>query len=91
METPPTPELDPAHLPPGTRVGPWRVVSWSAQGTYGTVYCAVSSGQDEPVPVALKLARHPEDPRFGREAALLARLDHPSIPLILDHGRWRHP
>jgi serine/threonine protein kinase len=66
------------------------VESWSAQGTYGTVYRAVSSGQDEPVPVALKLARHPEDPRFGREAAVLSRLDHPSVPLVLDHGRWRH-
>jgi serine/threonine protein kinase len=91
METPPAPELDPAHLPPGTRVGPWRVVSRSAHGTYGTVYQAVSSGQDDPVPVALKLARHPEDPRFGREAVLLSRLDHPSAPLLLDHGRWRSP
>jgi hypothetical protein len=89
METPT--ELDPAHLPPGTKVGPWRVVSKKAQGTYGTVYRAVSSGQDEPVPVALKLARHPEDPRFSREATLLSRLDHPSIPLVLDHGRWRSP
>ncbi|HEX8702993.1 MAG TPA: protein kinase, partial [Myxococcaceae bacterium] len=90
MESPPSPELDPVHLPPGTKVGPWRVVSRSAQGTYGTVYRAVSSGQDEPVPVALKLALHPEDPRFSREAAVLSRLDHPSIPLVLDHGRWRH-
>jgi serine/threonine protein kinase len=53
------------------------------------VYRAVSSEQDEPVPVALKLALHPEDPRFSREAAVLARLDHPSVPLVLDHGRWR--
>ncbi len=90
MESPLSPALDPANLPPGTKVGPWRVECRIAQGTYGTVYRAVSSGQDEPVPVALKLALHPEDPRFSREAALLARLDHPSIPLILDHGRWRH-
>jgi len=89
METPLSPELDPANLPPGTTVGPWRVVSRSAQGTYGTVYRAVSSEQEEPVPVALKLALHPEDPRFSREAAVLARLDHPSVPLVLDHGRWR--
>lgn len=89
METPP--DLDPARLPPGTQVGPWRVVSWSAQGTYGTVYRAVSWGQDEPVPVALKLAIHPEDPRFRREATLLSRLDHPSLPVVLDHGHWRHP
>jgi serine/threonine protein kinase/outer membrane murein-binding lipoprotein Lpp len=61
-----------------------------AQGTYGTVYRAVSAGQDEPVPVALKVARNPEDPRFGREAAVLSRLDHPNVPLLLDSGRWRH-
>jgi serine/threonine protein kinase len=90
MESPLSPDLDPANLPPGTKVGPWRVVSRGAQGTYGTVYRAVSSGQDEPVPVALKLARHPEDPRFSREATLLSRLDHPRVPLLLDHGRWRH-
>jgi len=89
MVTPPTAELDPAHLPPGTPVGLWRVVSRSAQGTYGTVYRAVSLEQDEPVYVALKVARYPEDPRFGREAAVLSQLDHPSVPLLLDHGRWR--
>ena len=90
METPPGPQLDPANLPPGTTIGPWRVVSRSAQGTYGTMYRAVSSEQEEFVPVALKLALHPEDPRFSREAAVLARLDHPNVPLVLDHGRWRN-
>jgi serine/threonine protein kinase len=89
METPP--ELNPLQLPPGTQVGPWRVVRWSNRGIYGTVYRAVSSGQDEPVPVALKLAVHPGDPRFGREVALLSCLDHPSVPRLMDHGHWQSP
>jgi serine/threonine protein kinase len=91
METPAVPEVDLTRLAPGTQVGPWRVVSWSGEGTYGTVYRAVSSGQTEPVPVALKVARNPFDPRFSREAALLSQLSHPSVPLLLDHGRWRSP
>ena len=27
---------------------------------------------------------------FVARPALLSRLDHPSVPLLLDHGRWRH-
>ncbi|MFT4622632.1 MAG: WD40 repeat protein [Myxococcota bacterium] len=38
--------------------------------------------------VAMKVAHDPElEVRFGREASLTARLDHPSIPPVLDAGR----
>ncbi len=91
MENPHTPAWHPAQLPPGAKVGSWRVVGLHGQGTYGAVYRAVSVGQDEPVPVALKLALNLGDARFIREAKLLSRLDHPSIPRLLDHRSWKHP
>ena len=41
--------------------------------------------------MALKLAVHPEDPRFEREVKLLSRLRHPNVPAHLGHGVWRLP
>ncbi|MDY7226310.1 serine/threonine protein kinase [Hyalangium rubrum] len=84
-------DLHPARLPVGTEVGPWRVLGSSAQGTYGAVYRAVRVGEEGAKPVALKLALLPWDPRFQREAVLLDRIRHPNVPLLSDHGYWRHP
>jgi serine/threonine protein kinase len=72
-------------------VGTWRVVAWQAQGAYGAVYRAVRVGQEHSGPVALKLSLHPWDARFAREAQLLSRLCHPSIPRLLDTGVLRLP
>ncbi|MFP2909019.1 serine/threonine-protein kinase [Pyxidicoccus sp. 3LFB2] len=80
--------LNPARLPPGTQVGPWRVVSRLGMGTYGAVYVAVDPKQGTPAPVALKLALHPGDARFTREREVLSRLRHPSVPRLLDSGDW---
>ena len=41
-------------------------------------------GEEHAGPVALKLALRPSDPRFTREAELLRRLGHPSIPHLHD-------
>jgi serine/threonine protein kinase len=82
-------ELDPASLPVGTIVGPWRVERWGGRGTYGAVYRAVRPGHEEAGAVALKLAVHPEDPRFEREVSLLSRLRHPNVPRFLGQGAWR--
>jgi len=84
-------ERDPASLPTGTRVGPWRVVGWRGRGSYGAVYRAVREGREEAGPVALKLALQPGDPRFEREARLLSRVRHPSVPRLLGQGSWQHP
>jgi hypothetical protein len=78
-------------LPPGTVVGNWRVEAWAGRGVYGTVYRAVPLHAGRASPVALKLALHPEDPRFAREVHLLSLFDHPSIPRLLDHGAWQAP
>jgi serine/threonine protein kinase len=79
------------RLSPGTQVGEWRVEAWQAQGAYGAVYRAVRVGQEHAAPGALKLALYPWDARFAREAQLLSRLSHPSIPRLLDKGMLRRP
>ncbi|WP_224241098.1 serine/threonine-protein kinase [Hyalangium gracile] len=81
----------PALLPPGTVVGTWRVQAWAGCGVHGAVYRAVPLLRPLAAPVALKLALHPGDPRFAREAELLSRCLHPSIPCLLDQGSWRSP
>jgi serine/threonine protein kinase len=82
---------NPALVPPGTLVGAWRVVAWAGRGVYGAVYKAERVGEEHAGPVALKLALNPGDPRFVREAELLRRLRHPSIPYLRDTGDWPHP
>ncbi|MFP2906022.1 serine/threonine-protein kinase [Pyxidicoccus sp. 3LFB2] len=82
--------LYPAHLPPGTRVGPWRVLERRGCGAYGAVYQALG-GEDVLGRVALKVALHPEAARFAREVELLSRLRHPNVPRLVDHGHWRQP
>lgn len=92
MGTLPFLELNPAALPVGMRVGSWQVKGFRGRGTYGTVYRAVrvrDEGDGEIV--ALKLALRPGDERFEREAELLSRIRHPSVPRLLQSGRWRHP
>src|SRR5215470_8542695 len=73
-------------LSPGTRVGPYEIVSRLGAGGMGEVYRArdTSLGRE----VALKalpeeVARDPERiARFKREAHVLASLNHPGIGAI---------
>jgi serine/threonine protein kinase len=59
-------------------------------GAYGAVYRAVRVGQEHSGPVALKVALHSWDKRFGREVELLSRLRHPGVPRLLDRGVLRY-
>jgi serine/threonine protein kinase len=79
---------NPASLKVGTKIGPWRVVAWRGQGTYGVVYLVVREGEEQGVPYALKLALRPMDMRFEREAELLARTHHPNVPRFYGAGLW---
>jgi eukaryotic-like serine/threonine-protein kinase len=88
-ESPLTPH--PAFLPPGTVVGPWRVVAWAGGGVHGAVYRVVHVDNAQAPPVALKVALMPRDPRFVREAQLLTRIRHPSVPQWVGSGLWPHP
>lgn len=72
-------------------VGAWRVHSRRALGGYGAVYLARPAAAQDGAPVALKVALHPNDPRFLREAELLRRNPHPHVPRLWDHGLWEHP
>jgi len=83
--------LHPAHLPPGTVVGAWCVRSRESCGAYGAVYLASRVSEQDGALFALKVALHPNDPRFPREAELLRRIDHPHVPRLHDHGLWAHP
>jgi eukaryotic-like serine/threonine-protein kinase len=78
----------PEALPPGTVLDSWQVDSPAGYGTYGAVYLARGPGPTEGPRVALKLARHSNDPRFAREAWLLSRIQHPGVPRLLGQGTW---
>src|SRR4026207_2272490 len=73
---------------PGTRIGPYEIVSMLGAGGMGEVYRARDTRLDRQV--ALKFLPSPfiGDPerraRFAREARLLATLNHPNIGSI--HG-----
>jgi serine/threonine-protein kinase len=83
--------LNPMSLPPGTRIGRWRIVDARGSGTYGSVYLAEAVEPGATRLVALKLAHHPWNERFFREAELLSRLRHPAVPRLIEQGQWVSP
>ena len=90
MDRPSPPVPHPVMLPLGTVMGDWRVEAWAGRGVYGTVYRAVSLLPGaEARPVALKLASHPGDPRFEREAELLAQLQEVNTRLAAQEADAR--
>jgi hypothetical protein len=67
------------------RVGRYTLLHRAGAGGMGVVYRATDGERD----VALKLLERPgraAERRFAREAALLARLEHPGIVKYLEHG-----
>jgi predicted Ser/Thr protein kinase len=69
-------------------VGPWRIEGYAGRGSYGVVFRARRAGHPGSLPVALKIAVFPNDPRFMREVELLTRVVHPAVPQLLDRGWW---
>ncbi|MBN9682226.1 serine/threonine protein kinase [Corallococcus sp. NCSPR001] len=76
-------------LPPGTLIGPWRVLRRVASGGYGTVYVVQANHRPRGRRYALKLARQPDSPWFSREAEVLSRLRHLGVPRLREDGAWR--
>ncbi|MEP6484224.1 MAG: serine/threonine-protein kinase [Rudaea sp.] len=77
-------------LPPGVRVGPYRIMRLLGEGGMGAVYLAE---QLEPIqrPVALKLIRGQlqgglAEAYFMVERQALARMEHPAIAKVYDAG-----
>jgi eukaryotic-like serine/threonine-protein kinase len=75
----------------GATVGSWRILERFDSGSFGVVYRAQRADSPESPPVALKIARQPGDPRFEREAEVLQRSHHPSIPRYEGKGVWTGP
>ena len=74
----------------GQQIGGWRVTGLLGRGGMGSVYRAERADETFAQHAALKLV-HPRlgadfRPRFLRERALLAGLDHPGVARLLDGG-----
>ncbi len=77
------------RLPPGTRLGPWRILDDAGSGGMGTVYRAERADGAFEMHAAIKLIRvhrRSLDERLKLERELLARLDHRHIARLIDGG-----
>jgi serine/threonine-protein kinase len=83
-------DMPPVAEPPGTQIGPYKLLQQIGEGGFGVVYMAE---QTKPVrrKVALKIIKPGMDTkeviaRFEAERQALALLDHPNIAKVLDAG-----
>ena len=78
-------------LPPGTRLGPYRLEERIGSGGMGDVYRAIDTRLDRVVAVKILPREQSIDPqfreRFDREARAVAALSHPHICTLHDVGR----
>ena len=71
-------------LAPGTRLGPYEILSSIGAGGMGEVYKARDQRLDRTV--AVKVSQEQFGERFGREAHAVAALSHPHICTLYDVG-----
>src|SRR6188768_3048460 len=74
-------------LAPGTRLGPYEIISAIGAGGMGDVYKARDTRLDRTV--AIKIVRTDFSERFEREAKSISALNHPNICTLHDVGRLR--
>jgi hypothetical protein len=77
-------------LPPGSTVGPYRILREIGSGGMGVVYLAGRDGAAAGELYALKIVRWPSPElsrRFQQEQAILSRLEHPNVARLLDMGK----
>jgi serine/threonine protein kinase len=72
------------NLEPGSRLSHYRIVDRIGKGGMGEVYRAVDSRL--PRDVAIKTSVTQFSDRFGREAKVIASLNHPNICTLFDVG-----
>ena len=73
------------------QIGPWRLGALLGRGGMGSVYAAHRVDGDTGQRAAVKRLRRRWDgsaqaQRFLQERRILARLSHPNIPALIDHG-----
>ena len=76
-------------LPPGSTVGPYRILREIGSGGMGVVYLAGRDGMAGEL-YALKIVRWPSaelSRRFQQEQAILSRLEHTNVARLLDIGK----
>ncbi len=70
--------------PPGSRLGPYEIVSAVGAGGMGDVYKARDTRLDRTV--AVKVAKEQFEERFRNEVLTIAALNHPQIGTLFDVG-----
>src|ERR1700704_1183999 len=77
-------------LSPGTRLGPYEILSALGAGGMGEVYRARDTRLDRTVAIKILPEALAADPqfrdRFDREARTISQLDHPHICALYDVG-----
>ncbi len=84
------PVVRPPRLPPGSRLGPYRIVALLGAGGMGEVYRAHDPRLGRDVAIKVLPPELAADPdrlrRFEREARAVAALNHPNILAVFDVG-----
>ncbi|HEV2217738.1 MAG TPA: serine/threonine-protein kinase [Candidatus Dormibacteraeota bacterium] len=79
-------------LAPGVQIGPYQVVEQIGRGGMATVFKAYQPALERMVALKVLPEVLAEDPqfreRFRREAVAIAKLRHPSILAVYDHGEF---
>ena len=79
------------RLAPGTRLGPYQILTFIGSGGMGEVYKGRDTRLNRTVAIKSLAARHADDPlprrRFEREAQAVAALAHPHICVLHDIGQ----
>src|SRR5580765_4296625 len=79
-------------LAPGGEVGPYKIVEQVGRGGMATVFKAYQPALERMVAVKVLPEFLAEDPqfreRFRREAVAIAKLRHPNILAVYDHGEF---
>ena len=77
---------------PGVRIGPYEVMEQVGRGGMATVFKAYHHALERMVAIKVLPDMLAEDPefkeRFRREAIAIARLKHPNILTVFDHGEF---